>query len=172
MPRWQIQPNYQEQVIQTLKLLLSFNADPHIYDALHLQPLNKLLHVTMKASRPNDKFECVQGSINSKYIYRNDFKSLARAMQVLVENGADVNTQCSIGHTPLLLLIQTFLNTEVVDLVQESNSIIDAVDLLLKNGAKCNFISEDQKTCCSLLAELAKKIFKGHHGSRSHQPVV
>ncbi|XP_052807320.1 uncharacterized protein LOC128236484 [Mya arenaria] len=158
LPRWQIQPDYQEQVIQTLKLLLSFNADPHIYDALHLQPLNKLLHVTRKASSRNDTFECVQGCINSKYIYRNDFGTLAKAISVLIENGAGVNTQCSVGHTPLILLVQTLINTDVVYLVQASDDIIEAVVLLLKNEARCNFISEDQKTCCSLLAELAKKI--------------
>jgi ankyrin repeat protein len=160
MPRWQMQPNYQEQVIQTIKLLLSFNADPLIFDSLQLQPLNKLLHVTMKASRPHDLLECVQGCINSKYVYRNDFTSLSRAIEILIENGAEVNTQCAIGHTPLILLIQTLLNTEVPDLVQQSDSILTACDLLLKNGAKCNYISEDKKTCCSLLAELAKKMLK------------
>lgn len=159
-PRWQMQPDYQEQVIQTIKLLLSFNADPHIYDSLQLQPLNKLLHVTMKASRRHEVLECVQSCINSKYVYRNDFGSLARAVEVLIENGAEVNTQCAIGHTPLILLIQTLQNTEVPDLVQQGDSILKACELLLKNGAKCNYISEDKKTCCSLLAELAKKILK------------
>jgi len=165
-PRWQIQPDYQEQVIQTLKLLLSFNADPHIYDALKLQPLNKLLHVTRKASSRNDKFECVQGCINSKYVYRNDFATLAKAISVLIDNGAEVNTHCAIGHTPLILLIQTLINTDIVYLVQASQDLLEAVRLLLKNGAKCNFISEDQKTCCSLLADLAKKILQNSQGDR------
>lgn len=158
VPRWQMQPDYQEQVIQTIKLLLSFNADPHIYDSLQLQPLNKLLHVTMKASRPHEVLQCVQRCINSKYVYRNDFGSLARAIDILIQNGAEVNTQCAIGHTPLILLIQTLLNTEVPDLVQQGGNILKACELFLKNGAKCNYISEDKKTCCSLLAELAKKI--------------
>lgn len=159
-PRGEMQPDYQEQVIKTIKLLLGFNADPHIYDSLQLQPLNKLLHVTMKASRPNDKLKCVQDCINSKYIYRNDFKSLARAMSVLIENGAEVNTQCSIGHTPLILLVQTLLCTNIPDLVHQGDAILRAITLLLGNGARCNFISEDHKTCCSLLADLAKKILQ------------
>ncbi|KAL4233740.1 hypothetical protein ACF0H5_008420 [Mactra antiquata] len=160
MPRSQMQPDYQEQVIQTIKMLLSFNADPLIYDSLQLQPLNKLLHVTMKASRPQEKLECVQGCINSKYVYRNDFSTLAKAIDILIENGAEVNTQCAIGHTPLILLLQTLINTEVPELVGQSKNILLASELLLKNGAKCNYISEDRKTCCSLLAEIAKKILK------------
>lgn len=160
VPRWQMQPNYQEQVVQTIKLLLSFNADPHIYDSLQLQPLNKLLHVTMKASRPHDFLECVQGCINSKYVYRNDFDSLTRAVEVLIKNGAEVNTQCAIGHTPLILLVQTLLNMEVMDLVHQGDKILLGCEMLLEKGAGCNYISEDKKTCCSLLAELAKKILK------------
>lgn len=160
VPRWQMQPDYQEQVIQTIKLLLRFNADPHIHDSLQLQPLNKLLHVTMKASRSHDNFDCVQGSINSKYIYRNDFKTLAQAIEVLIQNGSEVDTQCAIGHTPLILLVQTLINTEVPDLIQQGDHILAACEILLQNGAKCNYISEDKKTFCSLLADLAKKIMK------------
>lgn len=166
-PRSQMQTDYQEQVIKTIKLLLSFNADPLIYDSLQLQPLNKLLHVTMKASRPQDTLECVQGCINSKYVYRNDFKTLARAIDVLILNGAEINTQCAVGHTPLILLLQSLLNTEVPELVRQGESILSACEMLLKNGAKCNYISEDKKTCCSLLAEIAKKVLK-RPNRRSH----
>ena len=158
VPRWQLQPNYQEQVIQTLKLLLDFNADPHIFDLNGLQPLNKLLHVTLKASQPDNPLECVQASINSIYIYRNDFKSLGRAIDVLVQNGSDVNTRCAIGHTPLILLVQALLNTEIPDLVQQSSAIFDAVDILLHNGANCNFVSDDQSTFSTMLARLAQRI--------------
>ena len=158
VPRWQLQPDYQEQVIQTLKLLLDFNADPHIYDTNNLQPLNKLLHVTMKASQPDNPCECIQASINSVYIYRNDFKSLGRAIDVLVQNGSDVNTQCAIGHTPLILLVESLLNTEIPDLVQQAPDILSAIEILLNNGAKCNFVSEDQSTPSTLLARLARRI--------------
>lgn len=156
-PRDEMQPDYQEQVIQTIELLLSFNADPHIFDSLHLQPLNKLLHVCMKAVRPIQNFQCIQGCISSKYIYRNDFASLTRAIRLLIDYGAEVNTQCSIGHTPLILLVQTLIRTSILEMVQQSEDVLKAVTLLLENGAKCNFISEDNKTCCSLLAELASK---------------
>lgn len=165
IPRWQLQPDYQEQVIKTIQLLLSYNADPHIFDSLHLQPLNKLLHVTMKTSQPTNTCECIQGCINSKYVYRNDFGSLARAIDILLQNGADVNTQCAIGHTPLILLVQALLNTEVPDLVQQDKQVLNALEVLLKNGAKCNIISEDKKTCCSLLAEIAKKNFRNRNSS-------
>lgn len=158
VPRWQLQPDYQEQVIQTLKLLLDFNADPHIFDSNCLQPLNKLLHVTMKASQPDNRCECIQASINSIYIYRNDFKSLGRAIDVLVQNGSDVNTQCSVGHTPLILLVQALLNTEIPDLVQQACDILTAVEILLKNGAKCNFVSDDQSTFSTMMARLAQRI--------------
>ena len=158
VPRWQLQPDYQEQVVQTLRLLMDFNADPHIFDMNGLQPLNKLLHVTMKASEPDNKCECVQASINSIYIYRNDFKSLGRAIDVLVQNGSDVNTRCDIGHTPLILLVQALLNTEIPDLVQQSSAIFDAIDILLHKGANCNFVSEDQSTFSTMLARLAKRI--------------
>ena len=158
VPRWQLQPDYQEQVIQTLKLLLNFNADPHIFDTNSLQPLNKLLHVTMKASQPDNPCECIQASINSIYIYRNDYKSLGRAIDVLVQSGSDVNTQCAIGHTPLILLVESLLNTEVPDLIQQAPDILSAIEILLKNGAKCNFVSEDQSTFSTLLARLARRI--------------
>lgn len=158
VPRWQLQPDYQEQVIQTLKLLLDFNADPHIFDSNCLQPLNKLLHVTMKASQPDNKCECIQASINSIYIYRNDFKSLGRAIDVLVQNGSDVNTRCSIGHTPLILLVQALLNTEIPDIVQQASDILTAIEILLKNGAKCNFVSDDQSTFSTMLACLAQRV--------------
>ena len=158
VPRWQLQPDYQEQVVQTLRLLMDFNADPHIFDMNGLQPLNKLLHVTLKASEPDNKCECVQASINSIYIYRNDFKSLGRAIDVLVQNGSDVNTRCDIGHTPLILLVQALLNTEIPDLVQQSSAIFDAIDILLHKGANCNFVSEDQSTFSTMLARLAKRI--------------
>ena len=156
-PRDEMQPDYQEQVIQTIELLLDFNADPHIFDSLQLQPLNKLLHVCIKASRPVQRFECIQGCINSKYIYRNDFANLARAIRLLIDYGAEVNTACSIGHTPLILLVQTLIKTSMLEMVQHSEPILEAVTLLLENGAKCNFISGDNKTCCSLLSELASK---------------
>lgn len=158
-PRGSMQSDYQKQVIQTIELLLSFNADPHIFDSLHFQPLNKLLHVTMKASHPHDPLECVQNSINSKYIYRNDFCSLNKAIKILIKHGADVNTQCTIGHTPVILLLQSIIRTEVSDLIDQADDIISAFKEILQNGAKCNFLSEDQRTSCSLLAELAKKGF-------------
>lgn len=158
VPRWQLQPDYQEQVIQTLQLLLDFNADPHILDSNCLQPLNKLLHVTMKASQPDNPCECIQASINSIYIYRNDFKSLGRAIDVLVKNGSDVNTRCSIGHTPLILLVESLLNTEIPDLIQQAPYISSAIEILLHNGAKCNFVSDDQSTFSTMLARLAQRI--------------
>ena len=159
VPRWQMQPDYQDQVIQTIELILSYNADPHIYDLLQLQPLNKLMHVTLKSSQPGNPLDCVQGSINSKYVYRNDYGSLARAIRVLTRNGAEVNTSCEIGHTPLICLLHALMNTEMPDLVQQSRDIIQACSLLLENGSNCNFFSEDNCTCASLLARLAKKMF-------------
>ncbi|KAL3882095.1 hypothetical protein ACJMK2_028466 [Sinanodonta woodiana] len=172
MPRWQLQPDYQEQVIQTIELLMEFNADPAIYDLNYLQPISKLFHVAQKASMPHDSYPCVQRSIDSKYIYSNDFNSLKRATAVLLHHNSDVNSQCAIGHTPLISLLQCIMNTAISDLIQQADDIIGVLEVLLRNGANPNFMTDKQETCSTLLARIASRYFilrRQMHGTANSQ---
>lgn len=160
--RSELQQNYQEQVIQTLDILLKFNADPSLINRHNLSPLNKLLHIAYKSYDNSDT--CVKTSIDSQFVYKNDFNYLKQAVEVLLHNGADPNAQCDLGHTPFILLLQCLLKMDVIQMCSQEECIVGLAEVLLNHGAKCNFYGSEseQGTCSTLMANIASRYFKIH----------
>lgn len=135
--RPQLQPDYQNQVVETLELLLKFNADPGSQNYHGLQPLGKLMHIALKSClQESEQCECVRLSISSKYSYKNDYGHLYSALKVLLHRGSDLNKSCLEGHTPLFLVMQCLLKDNIENLCEQSMGVISIVHLLLENGAK------------------------------------
>lgn len=155
--RPQLQPDYQNQVVQTLELLLKFNADPRSQNKHGLHPLGKLMHIALKSCLPEyEQCQCVRLSISSTYSYKNDYGHLCSALKVLLHSGSDLNKSCLEGHTPLFLMMQCLLKDNIENLCEQSIEIINIVHLLLKNGAKT------QKFChggSTILAKIAARFF-------------
>lgn len=162
-PRSHLQPDYQHQVIESLNLLLRYNADPHVVNCYGLQPLNKLLHIALKTCNRADATFCVQNSIDSCYVYRNDFAYLKQALEVLLRYGANPRSECRLGHTPTILLLQCLLHTDIDDICEQSEDILDSVELLLKYGGNPDFVGENEVTCSTLLAKIACRYFSDHN---------
>jgi len=171
--RLDMQTSYQDQVIETLHLLLKYNADPHERNLNELTPLNKLFHVALKSCQnaqcqPN----CVESSISSRYIYKNHFGYVKQAVNVLLKHGSEPNAQCGIGHTPIILLLMCLCEMNVSDICAQQTSIIETAQLLLSNGALSNFHYCNGGTCSTILAEIASCYFdmaRSHDSSDIHE---
>lgn len=159
--RLQLQPDYQDQVIQSLELLLKFNADPLRENRFGLQPMNKLMHVTLKScgSLGDMVPDCVQFSIDSKYLYKNDYRHLNSALKVLLKHGSDPNSLCSEGHSSYLMYLQCLLENNIVELCNQAQGVISSLLTLLKHGSKVNFQMNNGSTCSSILAKFAARYF-------------
>ena len=159
--RIQLQPDYQEQVISTLDLLLKFNADPHEENHYGLQPINRMMHVALKScdSSKENRPSCVESCINSKYLYKNDFHHLFQALEVLLRHGSNPNVQCAEGHSPYLLLLQCMLETDLAELCVQATGVLNAFDAMLMYGANPNFVVQNRGTCATVLAKIATRFF-------------
>lgn len=159
--RLKFQPNYQYQVIQSLELLLKFNADPLRENRYGLQPMNKLLHVALKScgSPSNNLPDCVQCSIDSKYLYKNDFNHLKSALEVLLKYGSDPNSLCCEGHSAYLIFLQCLLENNILELCNQAQDVVASLFILLKYGAKLNFQMNNGSTCSTILAKFAARHF-------------
>ncbi|ESO87270.1 hypothetical protein LOTGIDRAFT_229372 [Lottia gigantea] len=161
LPRSQLQGDYQEQVIKTCRILLEFNADPHLLNAYGLTSLSRLLHIALKSSNKTLNQDCVQTASFDYVIvdYRNDFKSLGRSMDILLEFGSNVNFTCSEGHTPLICLLQCLLYEDLNLLCDQANDIVNCIEILLNNNAQVNFTTGNNVTCATLLAAVCQRFF-------------
>ncbi|XP_061167495.1 uncharacterized protein LOC133176390 [Saccostrea echinata] len=159
--RLQLQPDYQDQVVQSLDLLLKFNADPLRENRFGLQPLNKLMHVALKSCGTMGKMlcDCVQFSIDSKYLYKNDFSHLNSALEVLLRHGSDPNSLCSEGHSSYQIFLQCLLENNLVELCNQAEGVVSSLCTLLKYGAKVNFQTNNGFTCSTILAKFAARHF-------------
>lgn len=161
--RGEMQTDYQEQVIGTLEMLLQFNADPHFENRLYLTPINKLLHIALKSAcfQPEAAPSCVRDSIDTQYTYKNDFGYVKQAVDVLLKHGSNPNSQCPVGHTPLILLLQCLAEMDIEDICLEQKGILETMESLLCHGAETNFMYGEHGTCSTLLSEIASRYFGG-----------
>ncbi|CAL1537444.1 unnamed protein product [Lymnaea stagnalis] len=159
LPRAQLQESYQSQVLAAIRLLLEFNADPHLLNGTRLTPLSRLLHIGLKVVHKADKCECVRTSQPDIYIgdYKHDYEILAKAMEILFEFKSDSNFMCQVGHTPLILLLQFLLYDDLANLCAQSTSVLRTVEVLLKNEAEPNFTDGAHGTAHSLIAMICHR---------------
>lgn len=174
LPRPQLQESYQSQVVAAIRLLLEFNADPHLLNGAKLTPLSRLLHIGLKAVHKADKCECVRTSQPDIYIddYKHDYEILARAMEILFEFKSDPNFMCQVGHTPLILLLQFLLYDDLVHLCSQATSVIRTVEVLLKNRAEPNFTDGGQGTAYSLIAMICRRCMQNDPQAQGQQPAL
>lgn len=170
LSRGEMQTDYQGQVIGTLELLLKYNADPHLENRFDLTPINKLLHIALKSSCRQQKplLPCIMDSIDTCYVYKNDFGCVKQAVDVLLTHGSNPNAQCSVGHTPLILLLQCLAEMKIEDICVEEKGFLETAEALLRFGAETNFQYGKQGTCSTLLSEIAGRYFSGQR----HPPAV
>ncbi|XP_041350915.1 uncharacterized protein LOC121369901 [Gigantopelta aegis] len=159
--RSHLQEDYQQQVLDTMKLLMEFNADHTLLNAYGLQPLSRMLHIALKACNVDNPCPCVQTSIFTYLIkdYKNDYSALCQAMEVLLSHGANPNFQCQLGHSPVVILLLCLIYDDVYCLCEQSMHVVQAFETLLKHGATLNFVTGNQGTCATLLAMMCKRYF-------------
>lgn len=159
LTRAELQRDYQSQVALAIHALLAFNADPLMVNGPGLQPLSRMLHIALKACHCDDPCPCVRTSQPDMFIveYRNDYSTLRQAMEILLEHGAPPDFKCSVGHTPLILLIQCFLFDDVFNLGSQTQHALEAVRTLIHGGADVNFTDSGQNTAATLLAMVCRR---------------
>ena len=159
--RSHLQEDYQQQVLDTMELLMEFNADHTLLNAYGLQPLSRMLHIALKACNVDNPCPCVQTSIFTYLIkdYKNDYSALCQAMEVLLSHGANPNFQCQLGHSPVVILLQCLIYDDVDCLCKQAKHVVQAFETLLKHGATLNFVTGNQGTCATLLAMMCKRYF-------------
>ncbi|KAK7483296.1 hypothetical protein BaRGS_00025463 [Batillaria attramentaria] len=159
LTRSELQGDYQSQVVLAIRALLEFNADPLMVNGPGLQPLSRMLHIALKACHRDDACPCVRTSQPDMFIveYCNDYCTLAEAMNILLEHGAPPNFKCSVGHTPLILLMQCFLHDDVRSLASQAQAAVGAVETLILGGANVNFTDNGQNTAATLIAMVCRR---------------
>lgn len=159
--RAQLQPDYQAQVVMAIRELLQFNADPLMLNGPGLQPLSRMLHIALKACHRQDPCACVQSSQPDMFIveYQNDYHTLTKAMEILLEHEVPVDFKCVAGHTPLILLLQCFLFDSVTRIIRQSKDALAAVETLVRHGANVTFTDSFQGTAATLVAMICRRCF-------------
>uniref|UniRef100_A0A0B7A141 SOCS box domain-containing protein n=1 Tax=Arion vulgaris TaxID=1028688 RepID=A0A0B7A141_9EUPU len=169
--RAELQESYQSQVVAAIQLLLEFNADPHLLNRPGLTSLSRMLHIGLKAVHQVDACVCVQTSQPDAFIqdYRHGYNSLARAMEVLFKFGSQANFACSVGHTPMILLLQILLYDDMTNVCNQHKQVLDALEVLLINGARPNISDGAQGTAYSLISAMCQRCFQTrYHDSDTH----
>ena len=87
------------QVLAAIRLLLEFNADPHLLNSPGLTSLSRMLHIGLKAVHPGDKCVCVDSSQPNMFIadYKHDYATLGHAVATLCQFGSDPNFACQVS---------------------------------------------------------------------------
>lgn len=132
--------DYQDQVIQTLELLLQFNADAGILNSYGIDSLGKLMYISLKSSMGENavlhepRFHNLLGT--SFHNYNKHHGHLHQAIEVLVRYGSNINRPSPNGASPLYVYFQCLLNEDPTNLFVQSDSVVQIVELLLSHGAK------------------------------------
>ncbi|CAG5135830.1 unnamed protein product [Candidula unifasciata] len=163
--RAKLQEGYQSQVLAAIQLLLEFNADPHLLNRPGLTSLSRMLHIGLKAVHSCDPCECVCSSQPDIFIqdYRHDYRNLARALEILLKFGSEVNFACSVGHTPLILMLQILVYDDLANVCCQHREVLGALQVLLQNGAKPNISDGDRGTAYSLISAMCKRCFQARY---------
>lgn len=170
-------PDYQQEFNECLTLLLEYGASPHLANCDGLQPLNKILHIAFEESVCQNLYGCrtvqpmvcicenlliSQCQINTFIVnsdfeagHRINFRVLSHAVSTLLVHGADPNTQCKQGHTPLKLWLMCFAYVYPSKLCDESEHVVQILTALLEHGADVNFYASP-----SFLSKAAAQYFQ------------
>ncbi|XP_064628438.1 uncharacterized protein LOC135488010 [Lineus longissimus] len=144
---------YQQQVVETLELLLQHNCDLKVQNKTGNTAFQKLIQnlYSYFTAAPNvEQLHWRQG-------YLVTMKAFDRAMDTLLKYGAMVNQCNPAGLSPLRIILQTLLNIDQDVLPQYTGDFVECLDVLCKHGADTNFfVGHSGGLCVSMLTALGE----------------
>jgi ankyrin repeat protein len=144
---------YQQQVMETLELLLQHNCDLKIRNKAGNTAFQKLiqsLYNYFSAAPSAEQRHWRQG-------YLVTMKAYNRAVDTLLKYGAMVNECNPAGLSPLRIMLQTLLNIDQDHLPQYADGFLECLGVLCKHGADTNFVvGHSGGLCVSMLTALGE----------------
>ena len=128
------QEEFDQQVLASLRLLLSNNSDPNVANDSGVMILHKVILLLDFVTTDNGASVGLEHLFPPRESYKVDFDFLRSVISVLLENRTEVNSATSAGRTPLVLLLQSILEVDPQKLVEYAQGYLKCITILSKNG--------------------------------------
>ncbi|PAA55604.1 hypothetical protein BOX15_Mlig029922g5, partial [Macrostomum lignano] len=150
------QAEYQRDVLDCMRLVLSHNCNPRLANDKGDTPFGQLLSsfYTFLTFNVEPNF-----ADPLSYLYVFDMSVLAQSMDMLLAAGSCPNEPILSGQMPIKVLLNGILNISPIQYEELRPGFMSALRCLCERGARVNFqMKNDQGNCTSLVAALAENI--------------
>ena len=129
------QRHFDEEVIDTIDLLLSFNCDANIVNNSGVTALHKLL-LSLDFVLSDDTSSMTLETLPARQQYKIDFEVMECTMDVLLRHCTNPNALTAASRGPLIIMLQTLVNTDPVLVTKYSEGYLKCLSVLLESGAQ------------------------------------
>ena len=131
----ELQPEFDNQLVNTLDLLLGHNCDPNIVNKSGVTALHRLILV-FDFVISNDPTGITVETLPVREKYKVDFIMLHRSMQALLQHSASPNEMSGAGRTSLVMLLHSMLDVDPPKLQYHTDGFLACLCLLCETGAR------------------------------------
>ena len=164
------QMEYDDAVVQVLEILLQNNCDVSLINSSSITALHKLLLI-FDFVISNEPAGITLETLPIRENYCVNMKVLYRALEVVLKFGASSNLATGAGRTPLLILLQSALNSEVNNMCRLAEDFCACLELMCKYGAKPSLTTATHVSIVSLISKLGFKCLSLPDGDIKEQAV-
>ena len=155
------QTTFDQQVLDSLHLLLSNNCDANLVNTSGLTALHKLILLHDYTTSHDGALSGVAlETLPPRAAYKVDFSLVHRCLLALLEHGrgrVDVNEGTSAGRTPLVMLLQSTLNVDPGRIGEYASGYLQCIETLCKHGARPSYSAPTHIAVVTTLFKFGQK---------------
>lgn len=126
---------YDEQVCETIDLLLSFNCDANIINSSGVTAVHKLL-LSLDFMLSTDTNNITLETLPVRQQYKIDFNVAQQVLEVLLRHGASPNCLTTANRGPLIIMLQMLLNMDPSQVTHYNTGYLKCLGVLLGSKAQ------------------------------------
>ena len=162
------QRKFDEQIVNTLDLLLAFNCDPNMENSVGLTALQKHVLIVdyVLNNDPGDN-TLAQWPVRNDYNLK--FPVICQVLESLLCHGSDANRPTPAGWTPVLIFLQSVLKLDSSRLEDQGQGLLDCLRVLCQNGANPSLTRSSHINTVSLLSRIGMRCLSLRDGVQRQQ---
>lgn len=146
------QNKYDEQTLQTLRILLQNNCDPDLLNDSGVTALHKLI-LTFDFVISNDPSGITLETLPVRENYKIDLDVLYRALEILLQTSAAPHKTTGAGRTPLVILLTCVVDVDPGKGARYHEGLLKCLKLLCAHGAHPSYTPSTHATVVTILAQ-------------------
>ena len=154
------QEEVDQNVLQTIEIVLRNNCDPNIKNNVGVTALHKLI-LMFDIVTNSDPAGISVDTLPNRENYKADFNVLCQTLDILLSNNAQPNLLSGAGRTPLVMMLQIVLNVDTTKIREYHDGLLKCISLLCHHKANPSLNVATHISIVTCLSKIGQKCL-GH----------